>query len=163
MLQKIMRTTLQFIIILFASVSLWTTSAQANCLVFAQNERLSNYCLLNEVSGKLMDGQTASFVVQRLKTEGYFGGISNPAWATNIAPSITYSNNVNGGNPNKKLILGNLKFDSDPNLVAKQGVVGNLNLAAVNNVTYGEGRYLTSSLLGQIYYSPTGCHYTRKI
>jgi hypothetical protein len=57
MLQKIMRTTTQFIIILFASVSLWTTSAQANCLVFAQNERLSNYCLLNEVSGKLMEPQ----------------------------------------------------------------------------------------------------------
>ena len=154
MLQKIMRTTLQFIIILFASVSLWTTSAQANCLVFAQNERLSNYCLLNEVSGKLMDGQTASVVVQRLQREGYFGGISEPTWATKITPSVTYSNNINGGNPDKKLVLGNLEFDGDPNLVAKEGVIGSLNLSAINRVTFGEGDYITTSLLGTLSYSP---------
>ena len=149
-----MRTTLQFIIILLASISLWTTSAEANCLVFAQNERLSNYCLLNEVSGKLMDGQTASVVVQRLQREGYFGGISEPTWATKIAPSVTYSNNINGGNPDKKLVLGNLEFDGDPNLVAKEGVVGNLNLSALNRVTFGEGRYVTTSLGAGYSYSP---------
>ena len=149
-----MRTTLQFIIILLASISLWTTSAEANCLVFAQNERLSNYCLLNEVSGKLMDGQTASVVVQRLQREGYFGGISEPTWATKIAPSVTYSNNINGGNPDKKLVLGNLEFDGDPNLVAKEGVIGNLNLSALNRVTFGEGDYITTSFAGTLSYSP---------
>ena len=149
-----MRTTLQFIIILLASTSLWTTRVQANCLVFAQNERLSNYCLLNEVSGKLMDGQTASVVVQRLQREGYFGGISEPTWATKIAPSVTYSNNINGGNPDKKLVLGNLEFDGDPNLVAKQGIVGNLNINAFNRITFGEGDYITTSLAGTLSYSP---------
>ena len=148
-----MRPTVQFIIILFAFISLWTTRAQANCLVFSQNERLSNYCLLNEVSGKLMDGQTASVVVQRLQMEGYFGGISEPTWATKIAPSVTYSNNINGGNPNKKLVLGNLEFDGDPNLVAKQGIVGNLNLNAFNRVTFGEGDYITTSLASALSYS----------
>ena len=149
-----MRTTLQFISILLTSISLWTTSAQANCLVFTQNERLSNYCLLNEVSGKLMDGQTASVVVQRLQREGYFGGINEPTWATKITPSVTYSNNINGGNPNKKLVLGKLEFDGDPNLVAKQGIVGNLNLNAFNRITFGEGDYITTSLAGALSYSP---------
>ena len=139
---------------LLASISLWTTSAQANCLVFTQNERLSNYCLLNEVSGKLMDGQTASVVVQRLQMEGYFGGISEPTWTTKIAPSVTYSNNINGGNPDKQLVLGNLEFDGDPNLVAKQGIVGNLNLNAFNRITFGEGDYITTSLAGALSYSP---------
>jgi hypothetical protein len=85
-----MRTTLQLISILLTSISLWTTSVQANCLVFTQNERLSNYCLLNEVSGKLMDGQTASVVFQRLQMEGYFGGISEPTWTTKIALIVIY-------------------------------------------------------------------------
>lgn len=86
--QKFMRTTSQFIIIILASVSLWATRARANCLVFAHNERLSNYCVLNQASGKLMDGQTTSIVVTRLKREGYFGSISEPTWAIKIAPSV---------------------------------------------------------------------------
>jgi len=54
---------------------LWAGVAQANCLMFNnQNERLVNFCLLQSVTGKLLDERTAILVSQRLQREGYFGG-----------------------------------------------------------------------------------------
>ena len=133
---------------------LLSSSAAANCLVFPQNERLSNYCILSKVDGKRVDAQTANVVIQRLQREGYFGGLSSPQFVTQVYPTFTYSNNINGGNPDKKLKLGNLEFDGEPELVAKQGVVGSLNFAASNRTTIDEGRYIDASASLSLSYSP---------
>lgn len=124
---------------------LLSSSASANCLVFSQNERLTNYCILSKVDGKHVDAQTANVVIQRLQREGYFGGLSSPQFVTHVYPTLTYSNNINGGNPDKKLKLGNLEFDGEPELVAKEGVVGSLNFVAANRTTVGEGRYIDAN------------------
>jgi hypothetical protein len=142
---------------LFASIitlCLLCSSAVANCLVFSQNERLTNYCILSKVDGKRVDAQTANLVIQRLQREGYFGGLSSPQFVTQVYPTFTYSNNINGGNPDKKLKLGNLEFDGEPELVAKEGVVGSLNFAASNRKTIGEGRYIDANAALSYSYSP---------
>ncbi|MDA9345707.1 hypothetical protein N9R74_02480, partial [bacterium] len=44
---------------------LWAGVAHANCLMFSnQNERLVNFCLLESVTGKLLDERTAVLVSQ---------------------------------------------------------------------------------------------------
>jgi len=134
--------------------SVLSSSAAANCLVFPQNERLTNYCILSKVDGKRVDAETANVVIQRLQREGYFGGLSSPQFVTQVYPTFTYSNNINGGNPDKKLKLGNLEFDGERELVAKEGVVGSLNFAASNRTTIDEGRYIDANAALSLSYSP---------
>ena len=134
--------------------SVLSSSAAANCLVFPQNERLTNYCILSKVDGKRVDAETANVVIQRLQREGYFGGLSSPRFVTQVYPTFTYSNNINGGNPDKKLKLGNLEFDGERELVAKEGVVGSLNFAASNRTTIDEGRYIDANAALSLSYSP---------
>ena len=99
---------------------LWAGMAQANCLMYSnQNERLANFCLLQSVTGKLLDGRTAILVSERLQREGYFGGLTSPSVNTNLFPTVSYSNNINGGNPDKNLVVGELEFEGDPALVAE--------------------------------------------
>lgn len=142
------KVTLSTLLFFFAN------SAAANCLVFGQNERLTNYCILSKVDGKRVDAQTANVVIQRMRREGYFGGLNAPQVITKVYPTFSYSNNVNGGNPDKKLKLGNLEFDGEPELVAKEGVVSSLNLTASNRTTISEGRYLDANAALSYSYSP---------
>ena len=142
------------IIAVLSFVFISASIASANCLVFSQNERLTNYCILSKVDGKRVDAQTANVVIQRLQREGYFGGLSSPQFVTQVYPIFSYSNNVNGGNPDKKLKLGNLEFDGEPELVAKEGVVGSLNFAASNRTTIDEGRYIDANAALSLSYSP---------
>ncbi len=43
-----------------------------------------------------------------------------------VYPDFDYSDNINGGNPDKPLILGELEFEGDPELIKQEGVIGTL-------------------------------------
>lgn len=101
--------------------------ANPNCFLTTENERLTNYCLLENTRGKLLNENTMKLVLGRLQSEGYFGGLARPAISGAMYPDLYYSNNINGGNPNKKLVLGDLVFSGDPNLIARGGVVVGVN------------------------------------
>ena len=58
-----------------------TQNASASCLAFDQNERLTNYCLLERLKGKIVDEDTLNILTDRLKREGYFGGLEKPNWS----------------------------------------------------------------------------------
>ena len=134
---------------------LWASMAQANCLMFSnQNERLVNFCLLQSVTGKLLDERTATLVSQRLQREGYFGGLSSPSVSTNILPTLSYSSNINGGNPDRNLIVGGLEFEGDPSLVAKEGLVVGADFSSAYRATYSEGQYLSANLSAGVSVSP---------
>ncbi|MDB0008156.1 hypothetical protein OAC59_02520 [Planktomarina temperata] len=144
------------VFILSFTTFIGATSVKANCLMFGENERLSNYCLLESIKGKLVDQTTANIVVQKLMQEGYLGGLKTPATTFNVYPDIAYSNNINGGNPDKPLIVGNLEFEGEPDLVAKEGAVLSLNLRSSARSTYGEGRYVNAFVSGAFFISPKG-------
>ena len=76
------------VFILSFTTFIGATSAKANCLMFGENERLSNFCLLESVEGKIVDKNTAIIVSQRLMQEGYFGGLKTPATAFNGGTGI---------------------------------------------------------------------------
>ena len=59
---------LRFVIVVFSIISLGTF-ASASCLLFNENERLSNFCLLESVEGKVVDKNTAIIVTQKLQEE----------------------------------------------------------------------------------------------
>jgi hypothetical protein len=139
---------ISIICVFFASV------AKANCLAFTENERLANYCLLETINGKLVDENTAALVFKRLSLEGYFGGLPKALNQADIYPNLYYSDNINGGNPDKKLRLGNLEFDGEPDLIAKAGLVVGLTLSGSSRFTYGEGKYLNTSFSLSQAYSP---------
>ena len=129
--------------------------ASASCLNFGgQNERLANYCLLESITGKLVDERTAFIVTQRLKQEGYFGGLSSPRSDTAVYPTMSYSNNINGGNPDKNLVIGELEFEGDPTLVATEGMILGANASASFRNTFSEGRYFDASLSAALNWSP---------
>lgn len=131
-----------------------TTTASASCLFFQQNERLTNFCITETIKGKLMDESAASIVAQRLKNEGYFGGIEKPLTEFSINPNVSYNDNINGGNPNRVLQLGELRFEGEDKLKAKSGYLVGLSLNISNRFTYGEGRYVHSNFLAAGSYSP---------
>ena len=81
------------------------TSVRANCLILGENERPSNFCVLESVEGKIVDKNTAIIVNQRLMQEGYFGGLKVPAIKLEFLQKLRYSKNINGSNPDKPLIL----------------------------------------------------------
>lgn len=116
--------------------------ANPNCFLTAENERLTNYCLLENTRGKLLNENTMKLVVGRLQSEGYFGGLARSVITGAIYPDLYYSNNINGGNPNKTLVLGDLVFSGDPNLIAKSGMVVGINYVGSFRKTYAVGRYI---------------------
>jgi len=136
--------------LIFASFAL----ANPNCFLMQGNERLTNHCLLETVKGKLVDEQTMQIVVSRLKREGYFGGLEEPSFQGTLFPDAYYAENINGGNPNKKLVLGNLEFEGNPNLVAEEGVVIGINASGSGRTTIGIGRYLDGNAKFSYGFSP---------
>ena len=128
--------------------------ANPNCFLTQENERLTNYCLLESTTGKLINENTMKIVVGRLQREGYFGGLSEPEITGSVYPDVYYSNNINGGNPNKKLVLGDLEFNGDPSLIAKRGVVVGVNFGGSFRKTYAVGRYIDGVASINLAYSP---------
>ena len=68
-------------------------------------------------------------------------------------PKISYSTNLNGGNPDKDLILGDYTFIGDKNPIAKQGILVGAGVAANMRYIYGEGRFLLFNLHSSYDYS----------
>ena len=134
----------------------------ANCLGASDNERLSNFCLLNAMAGKIVDLPTAAYVENRFVDEGYTLRLtpnrnSEPKtsrhsfWAR---PTIGWSTNINGGNPDEPLTLGTLTFEGDEELVRKDGVLVGVNAGFGGRYIYGEGRYLNYKLSAGYAHSP---------
>lgn len=143
------------VFILSFSSLITVTPAKANCLILNENERLSNYCLLENIKGKLVDKNTANIVAHKLTQEGYLNGLQALKKSVNLYPDISYSNNINGGNPDKPLILGDLEFEGEPDLITKAGVVLGINLNGSARKTYGEGRYINAFATGALFISPS--------
>ena len=144
---------LRLVIIVIYIISLGSF-ASANRLLFRENERLSNFCLIESVEGKVVDKNTAIIVTQNLKREGYFGGWKKSDWSTSIYPGIDYSENINGGNPDRPLVLGDLECAGDPELIKQEGVITILNMRVNNRSTFDAGRYMQTNLHGSYSYSP---------
>jgi len=135
--------------LLSCAVSIATTAtANANCLTASSNERLVNYCLVERASTQIINLQTAQIIDYRLKHEGHASGLGLPGRAEKfsfqpyVTPILDYETDINGGNPNQPLQLGDITFNGDPNLVRKEGIVAGAGAGAYGRYLLGEGRYI---------------------
>lgn len=124
------------------------TEAHAICLNASSNERLINYCLVQRTSNQLATLRTAQIIDYRLKHEGYTRGLGLPGTVESfsfqpyITPILAYETDVNGGNPDKPLKLGDITFTGDPSLVRKDGVIVGAGAGAYGRYLMGDGRYI---------------------
>lgn len=118
-----------------------------SCTVSGASSRMVNYCLTQELSGKIVGIRQIQMVDYFQKREGYSNGLGLPGAIDNMSvqpyafPVLDYSTNINGGNPDKPLELGTLTFAGDSNLLRKQGAIVGLGVGAKGRYIYGEGQY----------------------
>ena len=154
-----LRTT--FLALAFALFHASTVSA--SCLGLGGDERLQNYCLLSAIDGKAIDYRTAAMIDSRLRRAGSSTGLGVPrsvpfdssSVSFSVRPVLRYEGNINGGNPAKPLVIGNLTFNGDEALYKTSGAVVGLGASLNGRAIYGEGRYINYSLDSSYALSPS--------
>jgi len=135
------------------------TVSYAFCDQSSASSRLQIYCLSNILSMTLTKVDSAQVLDYRLKQEGYARGVGLPGivdqanFVPYVSPIIEYSSDINGGNPNKPLVLGSLTFFGDEEFFRKNGIVAGFVLGGSGRYIYDEGRYLDYSIGGKNTYS----------
>ena len=134
--------------------------AHASCINNSAEARLQTFCLVEESKGKLMLRETFEALDARIKREGYARGLGLPGevpaqqFTASAFPILDYSSNVNGGNPVKPLVLGEVTFDGDPALYRKEGALTGAGISTNGRVIYGPGRYADLSIGASYLVSP---------
>lgn len=120
----------------------------------AQDERLNLYTLLNKVEGQLVTKVFAEELNILLANHGYTkaGSADNVSKLT-FLPTLSFDRNVNGGNPSKDLVLGNITFVGDEAFHEKSGFLFGMAFDAKNRQIIGKGRYLSYNLNGAYSYN----------
>ena len=141
-------------------VAIFPQSVFAGCLNENAESRLANFCLVNSLNGKTIDLSTASIIDFSLKREGYAAGLGLPnrvertSIQAYVTPTIDYNSNINGGNPDRPLVLGGLTFTGDEEFLRREGIVAGLGAGVSGRSIYGEGKYLDYGLSANYAYSP---------
>jgi hypothetical protein len=136
--------------------------ANAQCLIAGASARLSNFCILEQMSQSLVDYRLALLIDTRLKSEGYSRGLglpnsqASPTISTKafVQPILSYSDNINGGNSPEPLVLGNLTFDGDETLYRKEGIIAGFGAGVSGRYIHAEGKYLTYGVNASYAHSP---------
>ena len=127
--------------------------AAAFCAHPLAGERLTNYCLLRSIDGKTISLPDARTIDARLKNQGNSDGLGiglpyrprQLSAALVLLPTLEWSSNINGGNPDGPLQLGNLVFTGNPDYVRKRGWLYGASLRLGGRLIYGKQRYLDYS------------------
>lgn len=126
----------------------FAASAAAGCFSDNLTTRMSAFCLTERSQGESLSVLDARVIDFALKREGYEQGIGFPgsvestAAGLQIKPELQYHPNINAGNPDTPLVVGDLEFTGDPEKIRKSGVLLGLRLSAYGRHIYGPGRYL---------------------
>ena len=137
--------------------------ASASCIGVGGDERLQNYCLLSAIDRIAIDYRTAAMIDSRLRRAGSSTGLGVPrsipfdssSVSFSVRPMLRYEGNINGGNPAKPLVIGNLTFNGDESLYKTSGAVVGLGASLNGRAIYGEGRYINYSLDSSYALSPS--------
>lgn len=113
-----------FLLVCLSSYLL-SASGLSACAIAGKNERLFTHCLLNASINKPVGPAAAFLLNDKLRRNAQLGIANLPVAGRSIqrfwAPVISYSHNVNDGNPNGPLILGDMVFQGKADHVTKSG------------------------------------------
>ena len=139
---------------------LYTTASEASCLNSNADTRLRTYCVAETLAGNAVTLSDALLLDTLLKREGFAAGIGLPnevdtsTTQTFLSPVLDYNSNINGGNPNRPLVLGALTFTGDEAFLRREGVVAGAAAGVNGRTVYGNGDYLDYAVAGSYAYSP---------
>ena len=146
---KLSFTTTKYILAGFGLSFFFTTTAYAACYVDGVSGRLVNYCALDKIQGATVDVRTAQIIDYKLKLEGSTRGLGFPSRvkphsvSKSLYPTLSYSDNINGGNSPEPMVLGNLTFNGEEDLYRKEGIVAGVGAVLSGRYIHAEGKYLT--------------------
>lgn len=135
-------------------------STAAACYTEGASGRLGNYCALDKIEGARIDVRTAQLIDYKLKLEGSTRGLGLPtrvkphSTSKAVYPILSYSDNINGGNPPEPLVIGNLTFAGDEELFRKEGVVAGFGASVSGRYIHAEGKYFTYGVNASYAHSP---------
>lgn len=126
-------------------------------LVFSVNKCWSDerlHIFQNFADNLSQNRKFEKFFPQQLQSIGF--GTTNELnyYQIQIYPTIDWENNINGGNPKKNLIINDQIFESDEKLYRKSGLLIGFQPSINGKYIFGNGRYLTYELTGQIQNNP---------
>lgn len=137
-----------------------TASVQASCLDSNVSTRLRTYCIEKTLLRNAVTIGDAMLLDTVLKREGYAAGIGLPnrfersSIQISASPTIDYNTNINGGNPNKPLVLGGRTFWGGDENLRRSGVIGGVRAGVHGREIYGNGAYADYALSVSYAYSP---------
>ena len=118
--------------------------------------------MLDQMSQGLIDYRLALLIDSRLKSVGYSHGLGLPGSAAThptsakafVQPILSYSDNINGGNPPEPLVLGSLTFNGDEALYRKEGIIAGLGAGLNGRSILDEGQYINYGVTASYAHSP---------
>jgi hypothetical protein len=137
----------RYLALIICSIFLLNGPAFTACLMPNISERLINFCLLERTKDSIVPLTFAKEFDYRLKRSGYSNGVGLSGKVEqsvinyNFSPIFYYSSNINGGNPDKDLVLGDYIFKGDRNLLRKKGFLTGVSSGLNGRSIYGEGRH----------------------
>ena len=142
------------------SAVLLCNQAQASCLNPNTDTRLRTYCVAETLAGNAITLNDALLLDTLLKREGFAAGVGlpNPVDTSTtqifVSPILDYNTNINGGNPNRPLVLGGLTFTGDEAFLRREGVVAGAAAGVNGRTVYGNGGYLDYAFFASYAHSP---------
>jgi hypothetical protein len=141
-------------------LALFMTAAESSCLNPNADTRLRTFCVAETLAGNTVTLGDAMFLDASLKREGFgFGlGLPNSVPQTtsqpHVSPVLEYNSNINGGNPDRSLILGELVFEGDDENVRREGFLAGIAVGLSGRSIYGNGDYFDYAMSASYAHSP---------
>ena len=128
--------------------------ASASCLGLGASERLELRCLIQATEGRAIDAGVAKLLDTRLKKIGITQGLGiersingdGPKLSLSMYPILRFETNINGGNPNKTLQVGDLVLNGEPENYQVSGAVLGLGILGRGRYVYGPQQFIDYSL-----------------
>ena len=124
------------------------------------SSRLKLRCMVDRAAGKALGPRSAQILDHALKVEGYRAGLGfagqvpDLTSGSRITPLVTWSDNINGGNAHRPLVIGSLTFTGNPDNLKQSGIVGGAEWAGNARYLLGPGRYFDGGASASYVHSP---------
>jgi hypothetical protein len=134
--------------------------AYSSCINLTEDSRLRTHCVSATFESMRLGLDDAKFLDALLKNEGYADGLGLPTKVdrTSFQPSLTllfdYDRNINAGNPDRPLVLGDFQFTVNEENIRISGVVAGVLAGVSGRHIVGEGRYIDYAVGASYVFSP---------
>lgn len=129
------------------------------CSTGGASTRLQAFCFTNELAGRSVDKRQIQILDYLFKREGYSDGLGLATILGDnsvkyfASPVVDYQSNINGGNPDKPLVLGSLYFEGERERIRKKGIVAGALIGLNGRKIVDQGRYMDVLIKGSLMHS----------